>query len=121
MGCFLACFGFSKKRKRRRLSNRVAAAGGDHVNSLIYLQPQSEPIYRLLTFGDCLYLVSWCRIKPNLGFYVLLQRRGSYVPLDSSLTIIGVDGPKQSAGSEQLRSVLCSYFSIHFVLIFGED
>ncbi|XP_061992934.1 histone deacetylase HDT2 [Rosa rugosa] len=29
MGCFLACFGISKKRKRRRLSNRVAAAGGD--------------------------------------------------------------------------------------------
>lgn len=43
------------------------------------------------------------------------------MPLDSSLTIIGVDGPKQSAGSEQLRSVLCFYLSIHFVLKFGED
>ncbi|CAB4261844.1 unnamed protein product [Prunus armeniaca] len=59
MGCFLACFGFSKKKKRRKPGNKVAAAGD--------------------------------------------QGRGSYVPLDSSLTIIGVDGAKESlrsAGSE---------------------
>lgn len=32
MGCFLACFGFSKKKKRRKPGNKVAAAG-DQVNS----------------------------------------------------------------------------------------
>ncbi|KAK9906002.1 hypothetical protein M0R45_000127 [Rubus argutus] len=71
-GVLPACFGFSKKRKRRRLSNRVAAAGGDYVNSLTYLQPQSEPIIRQAEGGDELQdqkesqLQSEC---PNLRAY----------------------------------------------------
>ncbi|TQE08385.1 hypothetical protein C1H46_006013 [Malus baccata] len=58
MGCFLACFGFSKKKKRRKPATK--AAGGDH-------------------------------------------RRVSYVPLDSSVTIIGIDGAKECSKSELCR------------------
>ncbi|KAM0985545.1 hypothetical protein PS2_012575 [Malus domestica] len=58
MGCFLACFGFSKKRKRRNPATK--APSGDH-------------------------------------------RRVSYVPLDSSVRIIGVDGGGESLKSELYR------------------
>lgn len=73
MGCFLACFGFSKKRRKRRKPSNKVLAGDHQVNKLIIFF-RSFIIYLFFTFSFNKFV-----------FCILLQQNGSYVPLDSSV------------------------------------
>ncbi|KAA8527800.1 hypothetical protein F0562_035331 [Nyssa sinensis] len=92
MGCFLACFGYSKKRKRRKPSR-------DHVS----------PSSRFITGKFLVFLDVCCFVQPYKHNYHLglLQSHGSYQPLDSDVTenpIVSASEFRDKKPKEQLSS-----------------